>query len=304
MRRAEARRSTSGLRLRSCWNPHSPNSTTAAANIDSTAGLVQPQVLPWVRGTSRLTSAALRPTAPTPSNRPPVRVRDSRMNTAAAVATAAPIAVVTQNSTCQSANWTMAAANGMPSAVPRPRVELSRATARPTRSLGSSSRRIDMPIGMTAAPAPCRPRAVMRTAMFELIAHSSDPTVIRTSATSSMRFLPTMSASRPKIGVITAPTSRVAVTSHDTAVVPAPVSAGMLGSSGTMTVCMIAWKIAPTARIGKTKRDGRGATAVAAPRAGGPASDRSGRDPRSRRGWVDTYAIGPPPRGVNNCLPG
>ncbi|BDB58539.1 hypothetical protein RDE2_03330 [Rhodococcus sp. RDE2] len=55
------------------------------------------------------------------------------------------------------------------------------------------------------------------------------------------------------MGVITAPTSRVLVTSHDTAVVPAPVKPGMLGRSGTMTVCMMAWKTAPTARTGKTR---------------------------------------------------
>ncbi len=37
---------------------------------------------------------------------------------------------------------------------------------------------------------------------------------------SSICFLPIMSARRPKMGVITAPTSSVLVTSHDTAVGP------------------------------------------------------------------------------------
>src|SRR5690606_8174912 len=46
---------------------------------------------------------------------------------------------------------------------------------------------------------------------------------------------------------------RVLVTNHETAVVPAPVKPGMLGRSGTMTVCMMAWKTAPTARTGKTR---------------------------------------------------
>jgi hypothetical protein len=56
------------------------------------------------------------------------------------------------------------------------------------------------------------------------------------------------------MGVITAPTRRVLVTSHETAVGPAPVKPGMLGRSGTMTVCMRAWKTAPTASTGNTKR--------------------------------------------------
>src|SRR5574340_5295 len=254
-RRAETRRSTRGFRLRRCWNAHHANNTAEAANIVSTAGLDQPHELPCVIGTSRLISAAVSPTAPTPSKRPPDRTRDSRMNTAAATLTSTPIAVVTQNSMCQLAYSVIDAANGSPAAVPMPRVELIIAIALLIRSFGSSSRRIEIPMGTTAAPAPWQPRARISRAMFEVNAHSSEPTVIIVNAVSNIRFLPYMSARRPKIGVITAPTRSVVVISQDTAVWLAPVSAGMLGRSGTMTVCSTAWKIAPTARMGNRNRD-------------------------------------------------
>ncbi len=86
------------------------------------------------------------------------------------------------------------------------------------------------------------------------------------------------------MGVMMAPTSRVVVSSQDTAVAPAPVSAGMLGSNGTMTVCMMAWNTAPTARIGKTKRDVPPSRAVLSERASVGDGNRSVRGKRIRRG--------------------
>ena len=86
-------------------------------------------------------------------------------------------------------------------------------------------------MGMTADPAPCNALAKMRTAMSDDSAHNIEPRVIIVKATRSIFFLPNMSASRPKMGVTTAPTSSVTVTSQDTAVRPAPVKCGNSGSS-------------------------------------------------------------------------
>lgn len=57
------------------------------------------------------------------------------------------------------------------------------------------------------------------------------------------------------MGVTTAPTSSVTVTSQDTAVRPAPVKCGNSGSSGTMTVCRTAWNTAAATTMGKRKRE-------------------------------------------------
>ncbi len=184
------------------------------------------------------------------SNLPGCRTADSSTVHAASARPAAPSAADTQNMVCQSAYWTMRAASGRPSAAPMPTVELIRATAETVRSGGSTSRRMLIDRGTTAAAAPWSARAAISTRMSEVSAHSTDPAVISERARSSTRFLPYMSPARPSTGVSTAPARSVAVTVHDTAAAEDPVSRGRSGSSGTTAVCITAIRMPPYARTG------------------------------------------------------
>jgi hypothetical protein len=73
---------------------------------------------------------------------------------------------------------------------------------------------------------------------------------------SSIRRLPTMSASRPTIGTATAAVSRVAVTIHAVSAAGAPSRRGNCGTSGTTSVCC-SETVMPTSASTGTKVDAR-----------------------------------------------
>ncbi len=100
-----------------------------------------------------------------------------------------------------------------------------------------------------------------------------------------------------------APTSSVVVSNQDTAVTLAPVSAGMLGNSGTMTVCMMAWNTAPTARIGKTNRDEPPWRASLSERVTAGDDNRFVRGKRMRKGEPMRAPSANSLPVVNNCSP-
>ena len=63
-RRAETRRSTSGSRRRSWYQPHARKITTDEPAKPSVAGLVQPQTAPLTTGRSRQINPAASPIVP------------------------------------------------------------------------------------------------------------------------------------------------------------------------------------------------------------------------------------------------
>jgi hypothetical protein len=86
--------------------------------------------------------------------------------------------------------------------------------ARINRSSGSSSRRIDTPIGYNANDAPCSTRATINRGNDEVTAPSTEPAITTASTASSTRFLTCRSARRPSRGVLDAAASRLAVTTQ------------------------------------------------------------------------------------------
>ena len=89
-----------------------------------------------------------------------------------------------------------------------PRIPDTSAIAPATRSRGNSSRRIPNASGKTAPPSPWIVRAAIIGASELTSAASRLPSASPTSATTSTRFFPNMSPSRPAIGVTTDAASR------------------------------------------------------------------------------------------------
>ena len=92
--------STSGARLRDSDQTQTGISTAAAANRRSVFGDVQPQVGPWLTGTSSATSQAASSTAPSGSIRPRVFTGDSGTKTMIPMA-----AMITAISGNQNSQW-------------------------------------------------------------------------------------------------------------------------------------------------------------------------------------------------------
>src|SRR6478752_2081424 len=92
--------STSGERLRDSTRTQSGISTTASANRPSVRADVQPQLEPWLTGTSRAISHAASSTAPSQSIRPRVLTGDSGTKT-----TIPMVATITAPSGNQNSQW-------------------------------------------------------------------------------------------------------------------------------------------------------------------------------------------------------
>ena len=106
-----------------------------------------------------------------------------------------------------------------------------------TRSRGNSSRMIPNASGNTAPAAPCTARPAIRSSRLLDSAHISEPTANSPSTTTSMRSLPNMSPSRPRIGVAIDALSRYTVRTQVTCVGVAPSSCWISGSAGATIVC-------------------------------------------------------------------
>jgi hypothetical protein len=118
-----------------------------------------------------------------------------------------------------------------------PSVALISATAKPTRSFGSASRMMLIPTGIKDAARPCRPRPASTVTKDPPTATSAEPKVLVAKAITTMRLLPTISASRETIGVATAPDKIVMVTAHDAVVGVTPRMSGRSGMRDTTSVC-------------------------------------------------------------------
>ncbi len=86
-----------------------------------------------------------------------------------------------------------------------------------TRSL-NSSRMMPNANGRTPPPSPCTTRAAISQPIEGASAASSEPTDSAARVTTSIRFLPTASPTRPRIGVAIEADSRYAVSTHVTVV--------------------------------------------------------------------------------------
>ena len=102
-----------------------------------------------------------------------------------------------------------------------------------TRSL-NSSRMIPNDSGRTPPPAPWTTRAAMSQPMDGASAAASDPTASAVSVTTSIRFLPTTSPTRPSSGVQIDAESRYAVSTQVTVVWSVSNSTWMRASTGTI----------------------------------------------------------------------
>lgn len=95
---------------------------------------------------------------------------------------------------------------------------------------------IAIPTGTSATPTPCRDRARINKGSALLRPPSNDPATETAKASSSIRRLPYMSASRDTVGVATAPANRVEVTSHDALLADVSNRRGSSASSGRKRV--------------------------------------------------------------------
>ncbi len=102
-----------------------------------------------------------------------------------------------------------------------------------TRSRGNSSRMIPNASGKIAPPRPWITRATIITGSVVANAASAVPPPTKTRTTSSVRFLPNMSPSRPAIGVATDAASRYVVKIHATPVGVVSRSFCNVGNAGT-----------------------------------------------------------------------
>ncbi len=202
--------------------------------------LVQPQSLPLEMTSSRHSTPADIPRAPTKSNRPwvlsPTGDSGITFQMTSRVSTASPAAP--QNNTCQFTCWAMIADRGTPRAPPMPSEELISPRAEPSFSGGSSSRITLIPSGIRPVARPCSARPTTTGNSALLSAQTTEPMISSTRLTIIIRFLPYMSPRRPTIGVEIAAPSRVAVTTQAVFEAEECSSSGRSEISGTTRVCM------------------------------------------------------------------
>ena len=105
-------------------------------------------------------------------------------------------------------------------------------TAPGTRCGGNSSRMMPNASGSTPPPAPWMTRARIITGSEPASPAIRLPTARAPSAATKTRFLPTMSPSRPRIGVHTAAERKFAVSTHETSACVVSSSRCRIGSTG------------------------------------------------------------------------
>jgi hypothetical protein len=123
-----------------------------------------------------------------------------------------------------------------------------------TRCAGSSSRAMAYASGKTPPPPPMITRPTITIVSVCASAAITAPTTYAPSVMRSIRFLPNMSPSRPKMPVRTAEEMKKALITHATEDADAPNSSCMWGSAGATIVCEIAYVRPPHARIATVRR--------------------------------------------------
>ena len=200
--------SISGVAARSSDQTQAAASSTAAANSPRTAGEPQPQSDASLNGTSSATSQPDSSTAGSQLIVPRPRTGDCGMNSTEPTAAITVAMPGSQNSQCQLSAFTIGPASTIPRLPPTAVSAARIPTAPATFSSGNSSRMIPKPSGSVPPPSPWIARATIITPRLGATAASTDPTARATSAATKTHFLPNMSPTRPRIGVMTDADSR------------------------------------------------------------------------------------------------
>src|SRR3984957_15523699 len=229
--------SISGVTARSSDQTQAAASSTAAASSPMTAGDPQPQSGASLSGTSSATSQPDSSTAGSQLIVPGLRIGDWGTNSIAPIAATAVAMPGSQNSQCQLSAFTIGPASTMPRLPPTAVSAARMPTAPATFSRGNSSRMIPNPSGSVPPPSPWIARATIITPRLGATAASTDPTARPASAATKTHFLPIMSPSRPRIGVMTEADSRYAVSTHVTALCEVCSSTCTVLSTGITSDC-------------------------------------------------------------------
>src|SRR5579859_1102714 len=200
--------SISGVAARSSANIQPATSRALTASRPITAAEPQPQPGASLTATSSATSQADISTAGRQLIRPGMRTGEDGTNSTADTAATTVRISGSQNSQCQSSASTIGPARTIPSPAPTPVSAAMDPTAPLTRSAGNSSRMIPNASGTMPPPMPWITRAAIITAIEEATADSSEPAASAISDTTNTRCLPTMSPTRPRMGVMTDADSR------------------------------------------------------------------------------------------------
>ena len=127
-------------------------------------------------------------------------------------------------------------------------------TAPLTLAAGNSLRAMAMVTGSSPRPTPCKPRPTTIIRKVADAAEMAHPATTAPSATSMTRRFIGPSASRPMIGVATAPVMRAAVSSHSAVLSDTPSARAMLGISGAPRLLTMAISMATLTRVGSVAR--------------------------------------------------
>ena len=231
------RMSTTGASLRDSAHTQTRIRTAASTKRPIVFPEVQPQLPPSLTGTSSATSQPASSTAPIGSIRPGVRTGDSGTNTIVPTAAATTATSGSQNSQWYERCSTIGPARTIPRPPPMPRIAEIIAMPCGTRSRGNSSRMIAKASGKIAPPAPWITRATIITTIEVARPASAVPAARTTSTATSIRFLPSMSPSRPAIGVITDALRRYALRIHAAPAVVVCRSCWIVSSAGATNDC-------------------------------------------------------------------
>ena len=200
--------SINGVAARSSDQTQAAARSTAPASSPMTAGDPQPQSDASLSGTSSATSQPDSSTAGSQLIVPGLRIGDCGTNSTAPTAAITVAMPGSQNSQCQLSAFTIGPANTIPRLPPTAVSAARMPTAPATLPAGNSSRMIPNPSGNVPPPSPWITRATISTARLGAMAASTDPTARATSAATNTHFLPWMSPTRPRIGVMTEADSR------------------------------------------------------------------------------------------------
>ena len=193
--------SMSGSFDRSSTMTQATMSTAARAIRPRTRGDPHPHTGASLTPRRRATSQADRRTAASQLIRPGVRTGDSGTNSQAArVATAASIIGI-QNSQWKLRWLTIGPASTMPAPPPTAAMAAMIPTAPATLIVGNSSRTMPNESGRTAPPMPWMARAMIRTVIEWARPATTEPAASAPRVTTSILSLPTMSPTRPRMGV-------------------------------------------------------------------------------------------------------
>jgi hypothetical protein len=239
--------SISGVAARSSAVTQPAARITAPASRPTTRLEPQPQAGASLSATSSATSHEDSRTAGSKLIRPGERTGDSGTNSTADTAAMIVRIIGSQNSQRYPSPSTIGPARTMPRPAPTAVSDASAPTAPATFLAGNSSRMIPNATGTIPPAIPWITLATIRTPIDDATAASSEPTASATSVATKTCSLPTMSPTRPRIGVMIDADSRYAVSTHVAALCVVCSSCCTVVSTGITSDCSSANAATPAA---------------------------------------------------------